>query len=144
MKDVAKAAVVAALLACASGCASLSRTEQATLNELRSYGISDTEVKRKHPGTAGALNILPGFGNFYLGAGTDESEQWLYGFLNLLSWPVSIVWGVPQAAIDATTINKKETVNYYTFDRIGKQEFEKLRGSRSDQDRLNEARERER
>ncbi|MDX9788912.1 MAG: hypothetical protein RBT11_19205 [Desulfobacterales bacterium] len=87
----------------------------------------DTEAAVKHPAAAGVLNILPGFGNFYLASGTDESSQWLYGFLNLLSWPVSVVWGIPEAAIDANTINKKETVNYYTFDIKGKQEFEQLR-----------------
>jgi hypothetical protein len=119
--------IAVGLVACASGCASLSRTEQATLHELKSYGVSETEVKAKHPAAAGCLNILPGFGNFYLAAGTDESDQWLFGFLNLLAWPISVVWGIPEAAIDANTINKKETVNYYTFDRTGKQELEKMR-----------------
>jgi hypothetical protein len=120
---------IALLITCAcyfSGCTTLSRTEKATLQELESYGVSQTEVKIKHPGTAAALNILPGIGNFYLATGTDESSQWLYGGLNLLFWPLSIVWGIPEAAIDATTINKKETVNYYTFDRIGKTEFSQL------------------
>jgi len=106
-----------------TGCASLSRGDRATLNELRSYGITQTEVQLKHPALAGALNILPGFGNFYLAIGTTESEQWLYGFLNLLTWPISIVWGVPAAVIDANTINKKETVYYYMYDRIGKEEL---------------------
>lgn len=73
------------------------------------------------------LNILPGGGNFYLAAGTDESEQWLYAFLNLLTWPASVVWGVPEAAIDAGNINKKATVEYYTFDKVGKEEFAKMR-----------------
>jgi hypothetical protein len=95
------------------------------LNELKSYGISETEVQRKSPPAAAALNILPGFGNFYLAAGTTESDQWLFGFLNLITWPYSMIWGIPEAAIDATTINKKETIYYYTYDRMGKQEFEK-------------------
>jgi len=110
------------LLLCTS-CASLSRGDKLTLNELRSCGISQTEVQLKHPALAGALNILPGFGNFYLAVGTTESEQWLYGFLNLLMWPISIVWGVPEAVIDANTINKKETIYYYMYDNIGKEEF---------------------
>jgi len=97
-----------------SGCASLSRTEQTTLRELKAYGISETEIQKKHPAAAGGLNILPGFGNFYLAYDTDESSQWLFGFLNLLTWPVSVVWGIPQGVIDANTINKKETIYYYT------------------------------
>ena len=106
-----------------TGCATLSRSDRATLNELRSYGIPPTEVQLKHPALAGALNILPGFGNFYLAIGTTESDQWLFGFLNLLAWPVSIIWGVPEAIIDANTINKKETIYYYTYDNIGKSEL---------------------
>ena len=97
------------------------------LSELRSYGISDTEIRRKSPPTAAALNLLPGGGNFYLAVGTTESDQWVYGFLNLLTWPISIIWGIPEAAIDANTINKKETIYYYTYDRIGKKEFEKIK-----------------
>jgi len=109
------------------GCVSLSRGEQATLRELNSYGISSTEVKEKHPGAAGALNILPGFGNFYLAAGTEESDQWLFGFLNLLTWPLSILWGIPEAAIDANAINKRETIYYYTYDKQGIRELEQIR-----------------
>lgn len=115
------------MLSLLTGCVSISRTEQIKLRELKSYGIKETEVDKKHPGLAGALNILPGFGNFYLAIGTDESSQWLYGFLNLLTWPISIIWGVPQAAIDAVAINKKETIYYYTFDNEGKIELEKIK-----------------
>ena len=112
------------------GCANLSRSEKIMLRELGSHGIRPTDQKAKHPAVAGALNILPGFGNFYLAAGTEESEQWLYGFLNLLAWPLSIVWGIPEAAIDANTINKRETVYYYMFDPTGKKELQSLRSSR--------------
>lgn len=97
------------------------------LRELEGYGISPTEQEIKNPGLAGGLNILPGFGNFYLGVGTDESDQWLYGFLNLLTWPVSPIWAIPEAAIDANVINKKETVYYYKFDPQGKKEYEALK-----------------
>ena len=110
-----------------TGCATLSRSDKAMSRELQSHGISKTEVTVKNPGVAGALNILPGFGNFYLAVGTDESDQWLFGFLNLLTWPFSIVWGVPGAVIDANTINKKETVYYYRFDPQGKKQFESLK-----------------
>jgi hypothetical protein len=126
MKVIIQTAIIISSSLVISGCTTLSRTEKATLQELKSYGVSASEVQVKHPAAAAALNVLPGFGNFYLAAGTDESSQWMYGFLNLLAWPVSVVWGVPEAAIDATIINKKETVNYYTFDRIGKKEFAKL------------------
>ena len=114
-----------ALFILSSGCTTLSRSDQERLNELKSVGISETEIQKKNPGAAGGLNILPGFGNFYLAVGTNESDHWLYGFLNLLTWPISIVWGIPEAAIDATNINKKETIYYYTYDKRGKVEYQK-------------------
>ncbi len=113
------------LIFSSAGCVTLSRFDQERLYELKSIGISETEVHKKNPGVAGVLNILPGFGNFYLAIGTNESEQWTYGFLNLITWPWSMVWGIPGGAIDASTINKKETVFYYTYSRHGRAELQK-------------------
>ena len=50
-----------------------------------------------------------------------EKSHYLYGFLNLLTWPLSIIWGIPEAAIDANTINERELVYFYTYDESGKQ-----------------------
>lgn len=111
-----------------AGCTSLSGTERATLSQLRGQGITVDRSVGNHEkpfnvGLAGALNILPGVGNFYLGCGEyGESSQWLFGFLNLLSWPLSIIWGIPGASIDADTLNKKALVSYCLYDRTGKQE----------------------
>lgn len=87
-----------------SGCESLTASEKETARDLHHFGI-DTEQEYS-PGTALGLNVLPGIGNFYLG-------QIGYGVLNLLTWPVSILWGVPQAWADAKTLNEKYTVDYY-------------------------------
>lgn len=127
MKRLTRSIAIFLLFISIAGCINLSRTEKNMLQELKSHGISETEVKVKHPATAGALNILPGFGNFYLAIGTEESSQWLYGFLNLLTWPFSIIWGIPEAAIDAENINKRETVYYYTYDQSGKKELQSLK-----------------
>jgi len=107
-------------------CISLSQSDETVLRELRSQGVRE-DVQKKDAVTAGVLNVLPGFGNFYLAVGTDEGSQWLFGFLNLLLWPISPIWGIPEAAIDANTINKKETVYYYTYDANGKAELAKIR-----------------
>jgi hypothetical protein len=125
MRKLLLAVMVISLIFSSTGCVTLSRSDQERLNELKSIGLSATEIKKKNPGAAGGLNILPGFGNFYLAIGTEESEQWLVGFLNLLFWPISVVWGIPEAAIDATVINKKETIYYYTYDKYGKAELAK-------------------
>ena len=98
-----------------SACTTLHPFEKSKLAEIEYKGIIVPHERVKTPFTAGALNILPGFGNFYLAWGTSETEQWLYGFTNLLLWPYSIAWGVPEAYIDAGTINKRNTIYYYTF-----------------------------
>jgi hypothetical protein len=109
-----------------TGCISLSQTEKTKLAELQAQGIRVPEETTKHPGAAGALNILPGFGNFYLAIGTNESEQWIVGFMNLLFWPLSILWGIPEAAIDANTINKRETIYFYEYG-PGKEKLKPIR-----------------
>lgn len=125
MKRIIFNIIIIILIFSSVGCVTLSRFDQERLQELKNVGISETEVQKKNPGIAGGLNLLPGFGNFYLAVGTNESEQWLFGFLNLLTWPWSVIWGVPSGVIDANTINKKETIYYYTYDKFGKIELQK-------------------
>ena len=96
-------------------CTTLHPFEKSKLAEIEYRGITVPHEVVKKPVAAGALNIFPGFGNFYLAWGTSETEQWLYGFTNLLLWPYSIAWGIPEAYIDANTINKRNTIYYYTF-----------------------------
>lgn len=112
---------VAALLLCGSllqGCASMASYEKAKYKELErdlnQHGLPIME--EKDPILAGVLNLLPGIGNAYL-------EQWGPFVGNLLFWPLSPVWGVPQAVIDSYTINKKETLYFYEFG-PGKQRLE--------------------
>lgn len=113
------------VLAILNACTTLTRQEQNTLRSLKSQGITvdkpagDWE-RPANPAGAGALNLLPGFGNFYLASGNGgDSSHYLYGFLNLLSWPISIIWGIPEAAIDANRINERELIYYYTYDESG-------------------------
>ncbi|MDW2994788.1 MAG: membrane lipoprotein lipid attachment site-containing protein [Alphaproteobacteria bacterium] len=130
MKKILLFIVSVAVLA---GCTTLTRQETMQLRELQAQGVTvDRPVgnyeKPASPVAAGALNLLPGVGNFYLGTGNAaESSQVLYGFLNLLSWPLSIIWAVPEAAIDADNINKRELLYYYTYDEKGKQELQKAK-----------------
>ena len=113
------------------GCTNLTRQEEMHLRQLQSHGITvDRPVgsyeKPASVPVAATLNILPGFGNFYLGSGeAAESSHWLYGFLNLLMWPISPVWSIAEAGIDANTINKRELLYYYQYDKQGKKELAK-------------------
>jgi hypothetical protein len=92
-------------------------------------GLSATQQDIKSPTLAAVLNILPGIGNFYLAAGTEETHMWAIGAVNLLFWPVSVLWGVPEGAIDASTINKKETIYYYYEDGTRKARATRSTGS---------------
>lgn len=113
------------------GCTNLSRQEEINIRYLESQGVTIEKpagsfVCPANPVAAGALNILPGGGNFYLANGNGaDSSHWLYGGLNLITWPFSVLWGVPEAAIDANRINKREMIYYYQFDPQGSQELKK-------------------
>lgn len=110
-----------------SSCTHLTKQEQSDWRELQTLGVRDNDNQVANPAMAGGLNILPGFGNFYLAAGNGgDSNHWLYGALNLITWPFSILWGIPEAAIDANNINKRELIYYYHFDKKGKEEFKAL------------------
>lgn len=106
------------MLCLLSGCVSFTGPEKAELRWLQQQGITvaapqSTWEPVASPAAAGALNLLLGFGNFYLAAGNGGViDQYLVGALNLISWPFSVVWGVPQAVIDARTINQRELLWY--------------------------------
>lgn len=108
--------LVVALLA-TTGCASMSGYDQVRYQKLQAklQKCELPELTPKSSATAGLLNILPGVGNAYL-------KQWELFALNLLLWPYSIVWGVPQAAADADNYNKQKTLNHYTYG-FGKEEL---------------------
>lgn len=121
-------AIIAIML---TGCTSLTRLEQQELHVLRGQGVTvdrpaGSWEKPASAGGAALLNILPGFGNFYLAMGNaGDSDHYLYGAINLLLWPLSVAWGIPEAAIDAKTINQRDMIYYYKFDPQGKKEVAK-------------------
>ena len=108
-----------------ASCTSLTYQEKQTIRSMKSQGIGvDMPVgaweRPANPIVAGMMNILPGGGNFYLASGNGaQSEHYMYGFLNLLTWPFSILWGVPEAAYDANRINERELIYFYTYDETG-------------------------
>lgn len=112
---------VMALLLSAASCESLTYSDKDMLDELQYYGVPIDE--HYSPATACWLNFLPGIGNFYL----DQTGE---GIGNLLLWPLSIFWGMPQAYIDAKVLNQKVTADYYRT-RAGKERLEavKLEGN---------------
>lgn len=114
-----------------TGCVSLSHVEK---NEIQYLAANGIDVNHGSGGfeapnsvvLAGVLNVLPGFGNFYLALGQGgEGIQGVYGVLNLLFWPLSVVWGIPQATIDANTLNKREMLDFYRYNQAGKEELQR-------------------
>ena len=114
------------------GCVTLSAQDEKTARELKSYGLKQSWTQPKNVFLAGFLNIIPGVGNLYLAAGKDgDSDQTTYGLINFLTLALlSPLWAVPQAAIDAHTLNKKAFVDYYSFDKAGQRELDALKNER--------------
>ena len=106
-----------------SGCVTLTPTQQAKLREVKSAGLVEDQVQKKNAVAAGLLNLLPGVGNFYLAVGTDEWPQWILGGVDLVLWPYSALWAVPQGFVDGVNVNKKATADYYAKDPKGVQEL---------------------
>ena len=127
MKKLLFAVVLGAV---ASGCLSLSYQEKREYRYLQANGIDIDHAPGgfeapNSAAIAGGLNILPGFGNFYLAMGRgNDSPQAVYGVINLLFWPLSIVWGAPQAAIDANSLNQREMLYFYRYEPDGKKVME--------------------
>ncbi|HFH4345620.1 hypothetical protein MKK05_01830 [Pseudomonas aeruginosa] len=100
--------LIASTLALASGCASGLNSQQTA--ELEYYEARNLAVIEKSPGTGAALGLLPGGGSFY-------GRSYGLGVVNLLFWPLSILWD-PVSGYDAS-----QRINY-TATRV---HLEKLR-----------------
>lgn len=87
----------AALIALTTGCATGLNSAQES--ELASYRARNLAVEEKSPGLAAGLGLLPGGGSFY-------GRAYDFGVVNLLFWPLSILWD-PVSGHDAA-----EMINY--------------------------------
>lgn len=83
-----------------TGCASKINSNQES--ELKSYKAKGLYVEEKSTGTASALGILPGGGSFY-------TENYGLGTVNLLLWPISILWDPVSGYWGAESINYHAT-----------------------------------
>ena len=96
---------VALVLLCTTACNSLSQLEQQRYKNLIAQGATPQRIHS--PMLAGFLNVAPGIGDIHNG-------EWGAFVLDLLLWPYSVPWAVPQAIVTANNYNKKATIIYYT------------------------------
>ncbi|MCY1378035.1 hypothetical protein D9M69_656390 [compost metagenome] len=82
-----------------SGCASGLNSQQKT--ELKNFEARGLSVQEKNPGAGAALGLLPGGGSFY-------GREYGFGAINLLLWPISILWD------PVSGHNAAESINYYS------------------------------
>lgn len=83
--------LIGCLLAITTGCANgLNSIQRAELDSYEAHGLA---VKEKTPGVGAVLGLLPGGGSFY-------GREYGYGIVNLLLWPISILWD-PVSGYDA-------------------------------------------
>lgn len=94
MRMLFAATLIALTTGCASGLNSYQKSEYAYF---KSKGMV---VEEKNPGAGAALGLLPGGGSFY-------GREYGFGVVNLLFWPLSILWD-PISGYDAST-----TINYH-------------------------------
>lgn len=83
-----------------SGCASGLNSHQKS--EMRNYEARGLAVEEKSKGTAAALGLLPGGGSFY-------GREYGLGVVNLLFWPLSILWDPISGHSAAESINYSAT-----------------------------------
>lgn len=87
------------LAAVCTGCASgLNSHQKAELNYYEARGLA---VEEKNPATGAALGLLPGGGSFY-------GREYGLGIVNLLFWPLSILWD------PISGHNAAQSINYTT------------------------------
>lgn len=104
MKKITLAAMLAAVVL-VSGCATPLTSSQK--REMQFFTQNGYVVEEKSPGAAAGLGLLPGFGSFYV-------REYGLGIVNLLFWPLSILWDPVSGYDGAQVINynaTKELIN---------------------------------
>lgn len=103
--------VLGLLSGCAGGLNSMQK------REYKQFELDSVLVEEKDPGLGAALGILPGGGSFY-------AREYVYGVINLLLWPASILWDPISGYHGSQSINYDMTV--YQLDKKRKKEMDAL------------------
>lgn len=96
-----KSVFIIFLLSVALGCTTLTPQQKTEYTMMEKDGVL---VQEKNPTTGAVLGILPGFGAFY-------GREPLVGVVDLLLWPVSIIWDPVVGYETSKKINYDMTVS---------------------------------
>jgi hypothetical protein len=107
--------LIAALL---PGCSSLNTIQESDYMKMQAEGIL---VEEKNPTLAACLGFLPGCGSFYTG-------NYVLGAVDLVTWPVSILWDPIAGYNQARVMNYQST--QACVQRIKKRELNELEAAR--------------
>jgi hypothetical protein len=111
------------LLGLLGGCATPLNSVQKA--ELEHYRAENMLIEEKNPGLAAGLGLLPGVGSFY-------SRSYGFGVVNLLLWPVSILWDPVSGYDGAEAINYQATKSHVRALRVA--EMNKLDSRLADEE----------
>lgn len=93
-------AIATLALALTTGCATgLNSVQKAELDHYEARGMA---VQEKNPGLGAGLGLLPGGGSFY-------GREYGFGVVNLLLWPLSILWDPVSGYEASRSINYQAT-----------------------------------
>jgi hypothetical protein len=110
--------ILIVFLIAATGCSSLNTIQESDYMKMQADGVL---VEEKNPTLAACLGFLPGCGSFYTG-------NYVLGAVDLITWPVSILWD-PIAGY-----NQARVMNYTSSQacqqRIKKRELSELEAAR--------------
>lgn len=111
MKPIIKIFLLLSLLLTTSCVSGLNNNQKRKLSAAK-YEFPESYEEEKNPGAALALGFLPGGGSFY-------TRNYETGAVNLLLWPLSILWD------PINGINGSQEINYYATIRNIKREKKK-------------------
>lgn len=103
-----------------SGCSSLNAIQESDYQKMKAEGVL---VEEKNPTLAACLGFLPGCGSFYTG-------NYVLGAVDLVTWPVSVLWDPIAGYNEARVLNYKSS--QACIQRIKKREMNELEAARDD------------
>lgn len=109
-----------AMMVAVPGCSSLNAIQESDYQKMKSEGVL---VEEKNPALAACLGFLPGCGSFYTG-------NYVLGAVDLVTWPVSVLWDPIAGYNEARVLNYRSS--QACIQRMKKREMNELEAARDE------------